>query len=52
MEHSPWQEDSSSASQAIESYGAWEVHYCVYNSPTPAPILSQVNPIDNLPSYV
>ena len=47
MEQSPsWEADSSSATQEIPRilYNQ-KIHYCIHNSPPPAPILSHIGPI-------
>jgi hypothetical protein len=54
MEQSPsWEANSFSASQEIPRL-LWnpKVHYRIYNSPPPVPILSQLSPVHVHPSHI
>jgi len=47
MPHSPsWEANGFSASQEIPRiFWKWKVHCCIHKSPSPVPILSQINPV-------
>lgn len=52
MHHSPSEANRSKARQEILQF-LWnmKVHYLVYNSPTPVPVLSYINLVHTFPSY-